>query len=108
MLPQNPPRRAKDSLFASVSNIAGSDDIISPVFGSYRFRDEQDVQVKSLGSSGGEESLVEQKKHVNLRRDSSMVVVRGGQRQRRRWLDSTSQHSIQPASWITNSTRMTQ
>ena len=47
----------KDDLFASVSNIAGSDDMISPVFGSYRFRDEHDVQV---GFSGGEDSLVEQ------------------------------------------------
>ena len=60
MLLKNAPRRAKDDLFASVSNIAGSDDIISPVFGSYRLRDEHDVQVKSLGSSGGGESLVEQ------------------------------------------------
>jgi hypothetical protein len=60
MLLKNPPRRAKDGLLASVSNIAGSDDVISPVFGSYRFRDEHEVQVKSLGSSGGEESLVEQ------------------------------------------------
>jgi len=56
----NSPRRAKDDLFASVSNIAGSDDMISPVFGSYRFRDEHDVHVKSLGFSGGEDSLVEQ------------------------------------------------
>jgi hypothetical protein len=60
MLLQDPPRRAKDDLFASASNIAGSDDMISPVFGSYRFRDEHDVHVKSLGSSGSEGSLVEQ------------------------------------------------